>query len=212
MKAINCKLSLIAALAVLVGAVSAHAAPVSAVAISGGSVLADNDTNGWRFQALSDINVVSLGAWDENGDGLPADTDVGLWTDGGTLLGSVTVGSGLSGALDDGFRYEDLLTAIPLTTGQFYRVGSSANVGTIEYREDVTVVSDPAIAYDDGYYAGSSNSLTFPSSPGSISNYPDFFGGNFQFEADAVPEPATMALLGLAACGLGGYVRRRRKA
>ena len=27
-----------------------------------------------------------------------------------------------------------------------------------------------------------------------------------------IPEPATMALLGLAAAGLGGYVRRRRKA
>ena len=29
---------------------------------------------------------------------------------------------------------------------------------------------------------------------------------------DEIPEPVTMALLGLAACGVGGYVRRRRKA
>ena len=30
--------------------------------------------------------------------------------------------------------------------------------------------------------------------------------------AEVIPEPVTMALLGLAVCGLGGYVRRRRKA
>jgi MYXO-CTERM domain-containing protein len=208
MKATNCKLLLIAALVILVGTVSAHATPTSAVAISGGTLDDDDDTNGWRFQALSDINVVSLGVWDESGDGLPADVDVGLWTDGGTLLGSVTVGSGTSRPLDDGFRYQDLLTAIPLATSQFYRVGSSANVGGIDYRGRVTVVSDPAIAYDKGYYASSSNSLTFPSTAAGTSGY--FFGGNFQFEAvpePAVPEPAGLALVGLAALTL----RRKRR-
>ena len=44
----------------------------------------------------------------------------------------------------------------------------------------------------------------------------DTFGLNgFELESAApegdVPEPATMALLGLAVCGLGGYVRRRKR-
>ena len=30
--------------------------------------------------------------------------------------------------------------------------------------------------------------------------------------AGEIPEPATMGLLALAVCGLGGYVKRRRKA
>ena len=62
------------------------------------------------------------------------------------------------------------------------------------------MVANAAIAYDDGFYGGSVNTLTFPSSPGGIPNFPDFFGANFQFTDTAVPEPGT-ALFGLALIG-----------
>ena len=49
----------------------------------------------------------------------------------------------------------------------------------------------------------------------SINNDGDLVLTNLSTAPDTdsdIPEPASMALLGLAACGLGGYVRRRRKA
>jgi len=47
---------------------------------------------GWRFQALQDVDVVSLGVLDDPDEigGLPSSVDVGIWTDSGTLLGSLT--------------------------------------------------------------------------------------------------------------------------
>lgn len=189
----------------------AHAIPVSAVSISGGSVLADGDTNGWRFQARSSISVVSLGTWDENADGLPSQVNVGLWSDAGTLLASLTLGAGTSAALTDGFRYQSLVSPVALTAGAFYRVAASVNSGTIQYREGVTVAAAPDIAYDDGFYAGSSNSLTFPSNPGAIPNFPDFFGANFRYESASVPVGGTLGLFAVGLFGLAGRRSTRRR-
>ncbi len=196
-----------AALVLLVFASASQALPISGISISGGEAFADWDTNGWRFEALSNINVLSLGTWDEGGNGLPSSVDVGLWTDAGALLASLTLGAGTSATLDAGFRYQSLLSSIALTAGQFYRVGSSANSGSLEYRQGGIVVSAAGIAYDDGFYAGSRYSLTFPSIAGATPNTPDFFGANFQYEA--VPVPATLTLFGLGLAGLG-WSRRKQ--
>ncbi len=54
--------------------------------------------------------------------------------------------------------------------------------------------------------------LYFDDNSGSGSKHPLLDTVSLNGAVVEIPEPATMALLGLAACGLGGYVRRRRKA
>lgn len=199
------------AVLLLAGAPRAASGATIAVHISGGgNIYTDDDTNGWRFQALQAIDVVKLGTLDLGGAGLATATDVGLWDDSGTLLASVTVPAGTAGEYVDQFRYA-AISPLPLTAGSFYRIGASPQTGAVDHVQNTALTVAPEIAFDAGYYASSSNALTFPDikseqgTPGE-----EFFGGNFQF--DVIPEPITFALAALGMAGLGGYVRRRRRA
>jgi len=161
---------------------------------------------GWRFQALQDVSVVSLGALDPNSEsGLPSSMDVGIWTDSGTLMGSLTVPAGTAGTLVDNYFYADLTTPISLTTGDYYRIADSPTSGLNAYMfSGVSVTESAAVGYDQGYEAFSSNSLTFPTQSGGSAAY---FGPNFQY----VPEPTSFALVALGFAACAGYRWPRRK-
>ena len=160
-------------------------------------------SNGWRFQALQNVDVVSLGYWDwaGDGDGFASDVNVAIWTDAGTPLGSLTVPAGASGTLIDEFRYANLTTPIPLSSGQFYRIAASATAGDLPYNFSAPITESAAIDYDTGYYTFVSAPLTFPTTVGGVGS---FFGPNFLY----VPEPSSLALAGL---GLLAICCRRRR-
>lgn len=168
---------------------------------------ADGYTIGMRFTVgATPLIVTSLGVWDQDGNGLLAAHDVGLWTDAGALLVSATVPGGTAGALAGGvFRFApDLASPVTLSPGAVYRLGSlqAAAEPFLEQGAGATYT-----AYVSGtpisYYGGVGATLIFPVSAGGGIN--GYLGPNLQF---VVPEPAVAALLAASALGLAA--RRRR--
>lgn len=189
---------------------AAMAVPVLGVTISNDGIQVDNgDWNlGYSFLVNSATSVVSLGVWDQAGDGLRNPHEVGLWASTGVLLASRTVGAGTAGILDGGFRFVEI-PAIPLSVGQIYYVAATFNgPGDDLWTADPTsLVTAAAISYDSRRYEFGST-LVFPDLAGS--NTTGYWGGNVRLDDQApVPEPTTLLSLGLGLAGLG--LRRLRR-
>ncbi|WDE03634.1 DUF4082 domain-containing protein [Thalassomonas viridans] len=162
-------------------------------------------TIGWEFTTSTDIQVDSLGVWDEFGDGLAEEHAVGIWTLDGTLLTSAIVGSGTSADLDSSFRWVDI-PSFALDAGS-YVVGAyfSDNSDRGAARSSYTTASE--ITFNQNLFLYN-NGFTLPTSHWSGFDGGNF-GANFKFTAASVPEPSALFLFGLGFIGMA--LRKAKK-
>ena len=165
---------------------------------------------GWAFTANADLTVTELGYFDFGGDGLGESHQVGIWQDGGALLGSVTVQP--DGTLSDGFRYAST-SPISLISGQKYVVAGFQSAQSDPFAIDGAASGGfsvaPGLGYDGSrisFNSGFSRPSGYYTAVGS-----DVFGPNLKFAAavgSPVPEPGT-ALFSLGLIGAIALNRRR---
>ena len=157
---------------------------------------------GWEFSVNRQLLVTALGFWDPSAaTPLRGNHEVGIWDLGGNLLadGTVLTNSPFTGA----FRYATV-SPVLLNAGQTYRIAAflAQNDADLFQFGSVTIGANPAITVVHGVSSFGGQGFVFPTA---VFGGNGIFGPNFQ--ANVVPEPATLTLLGL---GLIGYAAARR--
>jgi hypothetical protein len=206
------RIALLLALALTISAAPALAAPIPGVSLTGfQNTLAQNDfTDGWRFSTSVPLNVISLGFQDIGGNGLNTSHPVGIWTDSGTLLGSVVVTPAATLG-DANFRYvtiPDLL--LPPGT---YRIGAEmVNQSDPMGYNPTAFATAPGITFL-GSVEKTGSGFGFPNNANLPSQFNQgLFGPNFQFSsAMEAPEPISLLTWGLASAAGMIAARHRRK-
>ena len=183
-----------------------------ALSFSGGTT-ADKFTNstiGWEFTISEPINVTSLGVWDEGGNGLADDHQVGIWhSSGGGPLVSTTVTS--ADPLTNGFRYRSV-SPFTLQPGS-YVIGSFMPNGNDLSIDDAQYTTQFPVTYTTNLNGPGGFTIPINAWQGYDGAH---FGPNFQFvlaTATAVPslnEWGMIIFMALAGLGSLYYLRKQK--
>lgn len=187
----------------------AHAAAVNLTTpglLYGGSQY----TLGFKFTVDSAVSITSLGVFDDEGNGLGARAQVGLWDTSGNLLTSAFVGAGLAGDLEGVFRYADI-SPYALVAGTEYVIGSyttdlASSLGT---GQGGTGSVDSLVNIIEDRFSNFNSAFSFADTTNSNAGGA-WLGANFRYEAVSVPEPTSLALAGLSLFALAAFRRQRR--
>jgi hypothetical protein len=203
----------VAIIAMLILIPSVGLADESALSFSGGTTYSwPGATIGWEFTISAPITVTALGVWDENGDGLSEDHQVGIWAStGGAPLVSTSVTT--TNPLIDGFRY-NTISDYQLAPGTYvvgaYMPPTGSDLGT----SGAVYTTNSPVTYIRNLYLYDAG-FTIPTVEW-VGQDGGNFGGNFRFRStQSQPIPTLsewgMIIMSLILAGSAIWMIRRRQ-
>jgi len=196
-------------------AVSAPSAAFAAVAVTldtpgleyGGGLY----TLGFEFSVDQPGYVIDqLGVYDNLGDGLIADAQIGIWDLSGVLLASTTIAAG-EGTLVNLFRFQDI-DPLELVAGERYLIGSfttdlASSLGT---GQGGTGSLNSLVTFYNDRFSNFNSAFSIPDTTNDTGG--QWLGANFNLSlANVVPEPASWAMMIAGFALVGGAMRMRSR-
>lgn len=152
------------------------------------------------------IAIDSLGFYDYLGNGLAESHLMGLFDNTGTLLVSTTMAAGSGNVLQNGFRWQGIATTV-FAAGSTFSLVSQSNLDPHNMMPGFAL-NPKVTSVEGGYVSGASFN------PNAISTFKDniIWTGNFNIADSVVPEPTSLALMGLGIAALAFRPKKAKKA